>query len=318
VLCCHGEAYAHRGDAGHHWGVGLCARASEIFEQRAPAATDSASQPSDAATKAKPQPNKSTKPTSRVQPPPVAPPSVSTAAPVKSTPGSPSAEQAATPGPKPSAPATASSDSRKGGKVPAHAAVKPPPAVATPPALDLASLEQRLRETHAIGVFTKLSLKNQVDDLLNQFRAHYRSSATTPPSQLRHNYDLLMVKVLSSLQDGDPPLAPRSRPRVRLFGVFCRIQKNLRNFKLRQNSMRKPLFSIVLMIFTAFGSAALVRAEDNSAKDLMATIALHGMPCDQVVGVKRNADSDYNATCKDGNRYHVFVDPQGHVVVQKL
>jgi hypothetical protein len=34
--------------------------------------------------------------------------------------------------------------------------------------------------------------------------------------------------------------------------------------------------------------------------------------------VKRNADSDYAATCKDGNRYHVFVNAQGRVVVQKL
>jgi hypothetical protein len=42
------------------------------------------------------------------------------------------------------------------------------------------------------------------------------------------------------------------------------------------------------------------------------------MPCDQIVESKRNADSDYNATCKDGNRYRVFVDAQGRVVVKKL
>lgn len=43
-----------------------------------------------------------------------------------------------------------------------------PPQPATPAAttLDLSSLEQRLRDTTAIGVFTKLSLKNQVDDLV--------------------------------------------------------------------------------------------------------------------------------------------------------
>jgi len=29
-------------------------------------------------------------------------------------------------------------------------------------------------------------------------------------------------------------------------------------------------------------------------------------------------DSDYTASCKDGNRYHVFVNPKGRVVVQKL
>jgi len=53
-------------------------------------------------------------------------------------------------------------------------------------------------------------------------------------------------------------------------------------------------------------------------KDLSATIALQGQPCDKVVDAKRNADSDYTATCKDGNRYHVFVDPSGRVVVKKL
>ena len=52
-------------------------------------------------------------------------------------------------------------------------------------------------------------------------------------------------------------------------------------------------------------------------KDLKATIALQGKPCDQVVASKRNTDSDYTVTCKDGNRYHVFVDAQGRVVVEK-
>ena len=63
----------------------------------------------------------------------------------------------------------------------------------------------------------------------------------------------------------------------------------------------------------------LAAAEAPSAgQDLKATIALHGLPCDQVVSSKRNADSDYTATCKDGNRYHVFVDAKGQVVVVKL
>jgi hypothetical protein len=48
------------------------------------------------------------------------------------------------------------------------------------------------------------------------------------------------------------------------------------------------------------------------------TIALQGHPCDQIASSQRNADSDYVATCKDGNRYHVFVNPQGRVVVDKL
>jgi len=75
------------------------------------------------------------------------------------------------------------------------------------PALDLAALEQRLRDTHAIGLFTKLSLKNQVDDLLDAFRTHYRGQADPPLTELRQRYDLLLMKVLTLLQDGDPPLA---------------------------------------------------------------------------------------------------------------
>ena len=54
------------------------------------------------------------------------------------------------------------------------------------------------------------------------------------------------------------------------------------------------------------------------SKDLAATIALQGMPCDKVVSATRNGDSDYTATCKNGNRYHVFVDSSGRVVVKKL
>jgi hypothetical protein len=96
---------------------------------------------------------------------------------------------------------------------PKQAAPTPAPAAASAaarpaaaPALDLTSLEQRLRETKAIGLFTKLSIKNQVDDLLNAFREHFKGQ-TPPLTTLRQRYDLLLMKVLSSVQDGDPPLA---------------------------------------------------------------------------------------------------------------
>ena len=90
---------------------------------------------------------------------------------------------------------------------PVPAAVAEPAKSPAPPALDLTALEQRLRDTHAIGLFTKLSIKNQVDDLLDQFRAHYRGQASTPLTALRQRYDLLLMKVLTLLQDSDPPLA---------------------------------------------------------------------------------------------------------------
>ena len=73
-------------------------------------------------------------------------------------------------------------------------------------------------------------------------------------------------------------------------------------------------FALVLLC-----STGPVAAQGPSpVQDLKATIALQGFPCDQVVDSKRNADSDYTATCKDGNRYHVYVDASGRVVVKRL
>ena len=84
-----------------------------------------------------------------------------------------------------------------------------PPDIAKPkaPPLDLASLEQRLKDTKAIGVLTKITLKNQVDDLLDQFRAFYQGKLKTDLANLRRSYDLLVLKVLSLLQDSDQALA---------------------------------------------------------------------------------------------------------------
>jgi hypothetical protein len=79
------------------------------------------------------------------------------------------------------------------------------------PSLDLTGLEQRLRDTHAIGLFTKLSLKNQVDQLLDAFQAFHGGHSGTTLADLRQRYDLLLMKVLSLLQDGDPSLAAAVR-----------------------------------------------------------------------------------------------------------
>ena len=98
----------------------------------------------------------------------------------------------------PASPSTAEQPRKKESAAPAKQEASPP--------LDLASLEQRLRDTKAIGVFTKISLKNQVDDLLTQFRAFHQGGAGVL-SELREKYNLLLLKVLSLLQGSDPVLA---------------------------------------------------------------------------------------------------------------
>lgn len=111
----------------------------------------------------------------------------------------PPVKPAAAPAPVSAAPAA---QAAKG--VPAVAATV---ATAAVPALDLKSLETRLRETKAIGVMSKLTLKNQVDDLLDRFRMFYQGKLKTTLVELRRSYDLLLLKVLALLQDADPPLA---------------------------------------------------------------------------------------------------------------
>ncbi len=56
-------------------------------------------------------------------------------------------------------------------------------------------------------MLTKLSLKNQVDDLLDKFRAYHKRQATATLPELRRSYEMLLLKALSLLQDADPPLA---------------------------------------------------------------------------------------------------------------
>jgi len=95
-----------------------------------------------------------------------------------------------------------------------------------PPPLDLKSLETRLKETKAIGVFTKLALKNQVDDLVDQFRAFYQGRLKTTLAELRRSYDLLVLKVLALLQDADPPLAGAiAASRESLWGILSNPAK---------------------------------------------------------------------------------------------
>jgi hypothetical protein len=106
------------------------------------------------------------------------------------------------------------------------AIVTAPPPASQPASLDLNSLEQRLKDTHAIGVFTKLSLKNQVDDLLTELREFHKGSSKMQLPMLRQKFDLLILKVLSLLQNGDPPLAKAiASSREAIWGILMDPEK---------------------------------------------------------------------------------------------
>jgi hypothetical protein len=153
------------------------------------------------------------------------------AQPASAAPARPSATSQAASAAKPKPPAASKSSSAAPAASVAAPAVKTPATDAPPPppqapALDLASLEQRLRDTRAIGVFTKLSLKNQVDQLLGQFKDFHGGKLPPALPELRQRYDLLLMKVLSLLQDGDPSLAKAiSGSREAIWGILSDPQK---------------------------------------------------------------------------------------------
>ncbi len=156
---------------------------------------------------------------SMTKPPADAPPAV--AGPVKAPAGTkPAPRVPATPAPAahvahvaPAAPvAHAAPTAPAAHAVPAVPAAPAAPAApvaqtAAAPRLDLKGLEQRLKATKAIGIFTKLALKNQVDDLLAKFRAYHEGRQPPTLTDLRPNYELLLMKVQSLIQKDDPVLS---------------------------------------------------------------------------------------------------------------
>jgi hypothetical protein len=72
---------------------------------------------------------------------------------------------------------------------------------------------------------------------------------------------------------------------------------------------------------TGFAGTSLAVEETpgdvSVAKDLTAVIALQGLPCGKVVSAVQQGQDDYLASCEDGNRYRVFVNADGRVVVEK-
>jgi hypothetical protein len=71
----------------------------------------------------------------------------------------------------------------------------------------LNKLKQELKDTKAIGVFSKLTLKNQMDDLVGALRKFHQGQGKLTLTDLRRSYELLVIKVLSLVQDDDKKLA---------------------------------------------------------------------------------------------------------------
>lgn len=76
-------------------------------------------------------------------------------------------------------------------------------------------------------------------------------------------------------------------------------------------------WALIIVMSMFFAEPSLAADDVSLLKDLTSVIALLGLPCGQVVSATQLKDNDHIATCRDGNRYRVFVNAEGRVVAQK-
>jgi hypothetical protein len=75
--------------------------------------------------------------------------------------------------------------------------------------------------------------------------------------------------------------------------------------------------AIAISIATGFTAPSLAADDEATKKDLFTVITLQGLPCGGVVSVTTRGGNDHLASCKDGNRYHVYLNAAGRVIVEK-
>ena len=83
--------------------------------------------------------------------------------------------------------------------------------------------------------------------------------------------------------------------------------------------MRTPASALAIAILatTCLAAPSFAADDESTRKDLFTVITLHGLPCGEVVSVTTRGENDHMASCKDGNRYHVFLNADGRVIVDK-
>jgi len=82
--------------------------------------------------------------------------------------------------------------------------------------------------------------------------------------------------------------------------------------------MNKRTVVLAFSLFPfAFAGSSFSQDDEALKKDLTAVIALQGLPCGEVVAVTVQAENDYAVTCKDANKYRVYLNDAGRVVIDK-
>ena len=80
---------------------------------------------------------------------------------------------------------------------------------------------------------------------------------------------------------------------------------------------RTVAFAQSLVVLAFFAVPSFAGYDEALKKDMAAVIALQGLPCGEVVDVQVQAENDYAVSCKDKNKYRVYLNAEGRVVVDK-
>jgi hypothetical protein len=74
-------------------------------------------------------------------------------------------------------------------------------------AIDMEILTNRLKKTKAIGLFTKLAIRNDVSDLMNDVKRYRKKSMLDSKiEEIRESFEGLLMKIIALLDD-DPELS---------------------------------------------------------------------------------------------------------------
>lgn len=90
--------------------------------------------------------------------------------------------------------------------------------------VDLQLLANMLADTKAIGMFTKLGLKKDIDKVLRRLEQFHNGNSKFTLEQLEEQYNLLLMKIAIHLQDNDLTLHRH------LCNAWLTIWEDLRDF----------------------------------------------------------------------------------------
>ena len=69
--------------------------------------------------------------------------------------------------------------------------------------VDLQILADGLKQSDAVGLFEKIRLKSAIDDLLKRMQKFHSGDEKFSAAQLQEQYDVLLMRIASHLQDKD-------------------------------------------------------------------------------------------------------------------